>query len=264
RQKEIAIRLATGAGRMRLIRQLLTESVLLSAVGGAAGLALAASISGLIVSFTPPNNSAFSYLTLDNRLHLRRVGFQLVISMVTGVLFGLAPALVASRPDLVSALRDEATVFGRKVRHLNLRNLLVVGQVAVSVIVLVGAGLCVRSLRNLYAIDTGFDSAKVLVMSVDLSLSGYSRERGLQFYSELLERVSGVSGVEGVSLATQIALGDGFGVVMRGEGYAPKPGEDISCDYNQIAPNYFRVMKIPLLEGRDFGQSDTTNTPPVA
>ena len=113
RQKEIAIRLATGAGRMRLIRQLLTESLLLSTLGGAAGLALAASISGLMVSFTPPNNNAFSSLTLDNRLDMRVLGFTLAISVVTGILFGLAPALVASRPDLVSALRDEATVFGK-------------------------------------------------------------------------------------------------------------------------------------------------------
>ena len=100
-------------------------------------------------------------------------------------------------------------------------------------------------------------------MSVDVSLSGYSRERGLQFYSELLERVQRLPGVEAVSLATQIALGDGFGATMRAEGYAPKPGEDMSSDFNQIGPDYFRVMKIPLLEGREFGQSDTTNTPLV-
>jgi macrolide transport system ATP-binding/permease protein len=264
RQKEIAVRLATGAGRMRLIRQLLTESLLLSTLGGAAGLALAASISNVIVGFTPPNNNAFSSLTLDNQLDLRVLAFTLAISVLTGILFGLAPALVASRPDLVSALRDEATVFGKKLRHLNLRNLLVVGQVAVSVIVLVGAGLCVRSLRNLSAIDTGFDPTKVLVMSVDVGLSGYNRERGLQFYSELLERVQRLSGVEAVSLATQIALGDGFGATMRAEGYAPKSGEDMGSDFNQIGPDYFGVMKIPLLEGREFGPTDTTTTLPVA
>ena len=112
-------------------------------------------------------------------------------------------------------------------------------------IVLVGAGLCVRSLRNLYAIDTGFDPAKVLVMSVDVSLSGYSRERGLQFYSELLERVQRLPGVEAVSLATQIALGDGFGATMRADGYAPKPGEDMSSDFNQIGPDYFRRDEDP-------------------
>ena len=264
RQKEMAIRLATGASRMRLVRQLLTESVLLSALGAAAGLALAASISGGMTSFTPPNNNAFSSLTLDNRLDMRVLGFTFAISMVTGLLCGLAPALVVARPDLVPALRDAVAVSGQRRRHLNLRNLLVAGQVALSVMVLVGAGLCVRSLRNLNAIDTGFDPARVLVMSVDVGLSGYNRERGLQFYSELLERTERLPGVEAVSLATQIALGDGFGATMRGEGYTPEPGEDLSCDFNQIGPGYFDVMKIPVVEGREFGQSDTANMPAVA
>jgi predicted permease len=147
---------------------------------------------------------------------------------------------------------------------LTSRNILVIGQVALSVIVLVGAVLCIRSLRNLYAIDTGFDPDKVLVMSTDVSLSGYSRERGLRFYSELLERVRRLQGVEGASLAIQIALGDGFGAVMTAEGHLPKPGEDISADFNQIAPDYFRVMKIPLLEGREFGPSDAAGGPLMA
>jgi macrolide transport system ATP-binding/permease protein len=262
RQKEIAVRLAIGAGRGRLIRQLLTESMLLATLGGGAGLALASSISGLIVSFTPPNT--FANLTLDNRLDWRVLGFTLAISLLTGILFGLAPALSASRPDLVSALKDETTLLGNRMRRLSLRNLLVVAQVALSLIVLVGAGLCVRSLQNLQAIDAGFDPAKVLVMSVDVSLSGYSKERGLQFYSELLERVQRLRGVEAVSLATQIALGDGFGGTMRAEGYAPKAGEDLSSDFNQIGPDYFRTMKIPLLDGREFSPSDTATTPPVA
>jgi predicted permease len=122
----------------------------------------------------------------------------------------------------------------------------------------------VRSLRNLYAIDAGFDSTKVLVTSVDVSLSGYSPQRGQQFYSELLQRVGRVAAVEAVSLATQIALGDGFGAMMRAEGYAPQPGEDLSSDFNQIAPDYFQVMTIPLLEGREFGPSDTADAPLVA
>src|SRR5262245_3781257 len=141
RQKEIAVRLAVGAGRARLIRQLLTESALLSALGGLGGLALAASISGLVISYTPPNT--FSTMTIDNRLDLRVLGFTLAISMLTGIFFGLAPALIASRPDLVSALKDETTLLGKGGRRVSLRNLLVVGQVALSVIVLVGAGLCV-------------------------------------------------------------------------------------------------------------------------
>src|SRR5262249_7972283 len=141
---------------------------------------------------------------------------------------------------------------------------LVVGQVALSLMVLVGASLCVRSLRNLETIDTGFDPATVLVMSVDVGLSGYNRERGLQFYTQLLDRIRRLPGVEAASLATQIALGDGFGGMLRAEGYVPKPGEDMSSDFNQLGTDYFRTMKIPLLEGRDFVPSDTINAPPVA
>ncbi len=262
RRKEIAVRLAVGAGRARLIRQLLTESVLLAMLGGGAGLALAASISGLVVSFTPTNN--FSTLTLDNRLDWRVLGFTLAISLLTGILFGLAPALKASRLDLVSGLKDETTLLGKRGRRLSLRNLLVVGQVALSLIVLVGAGLCVRSLQKLQAIDAGFDPAKVLVMSADVSLSGYSKERGLQFYPELLERVRSLRGVEAASLGALLPLGGGFGSTMKAEGYTPKPGENLSSDFNIIGTDYFRTMKIPLLGGREFDPSDTTTAPQVA
>jgi len=261
RASEIAVRLAVGAGRGRLIRQLLTESLLLSTLGGVAGLALAASISGLVVSYTPPNT--FSTLTLDNRLDLRALGFTLAISLLTGILFGLAPALSASRPDLVSALKDEATLLGKRVRRLSLRNLLVVGQVALSLIVLAGAGLLIRSLQKLQAIDAGFDPAKVIVMSADVSLSGYNNERGLQFYSALLERVKILRGVEAVSLGAIVPLGGGVSSTLKAEGYAPKPGEDMSSDFNIIGPDYFRTIQIPLLHGREFGQSDTTTAPQV-
>jgi macrolide transport system ATP-binding/permease protein len=262
RASEIAVRLAVGAGRARLIRQLLTESLLLSTLGGVGGLALAASISGLVISYTPPNN--FSTLTLDNRLDLRALGFTLAISLVTGILFGLAPALSASRPDLVSAMKDESRLLGKRFSRLSLRSLLVVGQVALSVIVLVGAGLLIRSLQKLQAIDAGFDPAKVLVMSADVSLSGYDKERGLRFFPELLERVKLLRGVEAASMAAQVPLGVAISSLLKAEGYTPKPGEDLSSDFNIVGPDYFRTMKIPLLHGREFGPSDTTTAPQVA
>jgi predicted permease len=262
RQKEIAVRLAIGAGRARLIRQLLTESMLLSVLGGGVGLALAASISGLVVSYTPPNT--FATLTLDNRLDWRVLGFTLAVSLLTGILFGLAPALSASRPDLVSALKDESTSMGKSVRRLSLRNLLVVGQVALSVIVLIGAALCVRSLQKLQAIDAGFDPSKVLALSADVSLSGYSNERGLQFYSALLERIELLRGVEAVSLAAQLPLSGGFGSTLKAEGYVPKSVEDLSSDFNIVGPDYFRTLKIPLLAGREFGEADAKTELQVA
>jgi macrolide transport system ATP-binding/permease protein len=256
RQKEIAIRLSIGAGRGRLIRQLLTESVLLSLLGGGAGVALATSISGLVVSYTPPNT--FSTLTLDNQLDWRVLGFTLGVSLLTGFLFGLAPALSASRPNLVAALKNETTLLGNAARGLSLRNLLVVGQVALSLIVLIGAGLCVRSLQKLQAIDAGFDASKVLVMSADVSLSGYNNERGLQFYVTLLERIKTLRGVEAASLAAQLPLGTAISSTLKVEGYVPTPGEDLTSDFNIIGPDYFRTMKIPLLAGREFGPPDNT------
>jgi macrolide transport system ATP-binding/permease protein len=263
RHKEIAIRLAAGAGRMRLIRQLLTESLLLAGLGGAAGLMLAAVIGGLLVGFTPPNN--LSSLTLDNRLDLRVLGFTLGLSLLTGIVFGLAPALIASRPDLVPALKDVTTLFGKRVRRLSLRNLLVVGQVALSVIVLVGAGLCVRSLKNLQSIDAGFDPSRVLVMSVDVSLSGYSNERGLRFFSQLVERVSALRGVEAASLGARMPLGGpAMNLLAKIEGYVPQPGENMTFDFNIVGPDYFRTMKVPLLQGREFLPSDTAAAPKVA
>jgi macrolide transport system ATP-binding/permease protein len=261
RHKEIAVRLAVGAGRARLIRQLLTESMLLSTLGGIAGLALAASISGLVISYTPPNT--FSTLTLDNQLDLRVLGFTLAISLLTGILFGLVPALSASRLDIISALKDESMLLGKSVRRLSLRNLLVAGQVALSLIVLVGASLCVRSLQKLQAIDAGFDPARVLVMSADVSLSGYNNERGLRFYSELLERIKILRGVEAVSLGALVPLGGGVGSILKAEGYIPKSGEDLSSDFNIVGPDYFVMMRIRLLHGREFSQTDTTTAPQV-
>lgn len=263
RQKEIAVRLAIGAGRGRLIRQMLTESVLLSLLGAGAGLALAASVSGLVIRYTPPNS--FMSLTLENRLDARVLVFTLAISLLTGIVFGLAPALSASRPNLVPALKDKRGLLGRGGRRgLTLGHVLVVGQVALSLIVLVGAGLCVRSLQKLQSIDAGFDTARVLLLSADVSLSGYETERGLRFYTDLVERVKRLRGVEAASIAVQVPLAGNINSTLRGEGYAPQPGEDLSSDFNIVGPDYFRTMKIPLQQGREFGEADTTTTLPVA
>src|SRR4030095_16425183 len=197
------------------------------------GLALAAATSGIVISYTPPNN--FSTLTLDNSLDLRTLGFTFALSLLTGILFGLAPALSASRPDLIPALKDETTAPVKSWRRLSLRNLLFVAQVALSLVVIVGAGLCVRSLKKLQAIDAGFDPARVLVMSADVSLSGYNNERGLRFYSELLERVKLLRGVEAASLGARLPLSGGrLNFLANVEGYAPQLGEDMGFDYNII------------------------------
>ncbi len=252
RRKEIAIRLAVGAARGRLIRQLLTESVLLSLSGGALGLIVARWLTDLLISFQPPNT-----FSLDASLDKRVLGFSLALSLLTGIIFGLAPAFQASKPDLVSALKDETSPGGRR-RRLSLRNMLVVGQVALSLVVLISAGLCVRSLQKLVAIDAGFEPARVMVMSLDLALNGYKQPQGEQFYSEMTERVSALPGVESVSLGAIVPLGGGgMRRSVKIEGYTPPPDTPpLNFNMNIIAPNYFQTLGMPLVRGRDFGPQD--------
>jgi predicted permease len=260
RRKEIAIRLAVGAGRGRLVRQLLTESVMLSVAGGVAGLVIARWLTNLLLAFQPPNS-----ISLDDGLDLRVLGFSLLLSLLTGIVFGLAPALQTSRPDLVSALKDETPGVVRGAGRFSLRSLLVVAQVALSLMVLIGAGLCVRSLQKLIAIDAGFDPAKVMVMSLDLALNGYKEAQGQQFYSDAVERIAALPGVEAVSLAAVVPLG---GSSMRRsvqiEGYASQPGEPpLNFDMNIIGLNYFQTMGMPLVQGRDFNAQDREGAPKV-
>ena len=255
RQKEIAIRLALGSGRGRLIRQLLTESALLSVCGGAVGLMLAEAINQMLVFFTPPNNNVS--LSLDGNLDARVLAFTLILSVLTGLVSGLAPALGASRPNLITAMKDETLAVGN-IRRLSLRNLLVVAQVALSFVVLVGAGLCIRSLQKQQAIDAGFESSRVLLMSLDVSLNGYDEARGQQFYRQLMERVKSLPGVESASLALVVMLSDNkFNWTARIDGYEPQPGENMTFRYNIIGPEYFQTMGIPLSRGRDFNDQDT-------
>jgi predicted permease len=253
RQKEIAIRLAVGAGRGRLIRQLLTESLLLSSIGGALGIIIAVWLIDVLQGFRP--SPSFS---LDIQLDARVLGFSLAVSLVTGMLFGIAPALRASRPDLVTALKEDSGKTSRGLRRLSLRNTLVAVQVALSLLVLVLAGLCVRSLQNLQAIDAGFDPAKIMAAFVNVSLSGYEEERGKQFYSQLVERVSTLPGVESASMAAVVPLaGNSWRRSVKIPGHEPPPdGRPINFYMNLVDHNYFRTMGISLIEGREFTAQD--------
>jgi len=261
RQKEIAVRLAVGASRGRLVRQLMTESMLLSMLGGVAGLLLAFYTSKLLEVFTPPNIEVS--LSLAGNLDGRVLGYTLGVSLVTGLLFGLTPALSASRPDLVTALKNESAA-SRGFSWLGLKNLLVVVQVALSLIVLVGAGLCIRSLQKQQAIDAGFEPSKVLLATMNLSLTGYDQTRGQDFYQRLTERLESLPGVESASLAMVTMLsGQPFNWTARVAGYKPAPGEDMNFRYNVVTPKYFQTLGIPLLRGRDFTVQDTAAGAPV-
>jgi macrolide transport system ATP-binding/permease protein len=257
RRKEIAVRLAIGAGRWRIVRQLLTESAILAGLGGGAGLLVAYWFTGLLLRFQQQTN--YVPRALDGSLDERALGFTLGLSIMTGIVFGLAPALVASKPDFVVALKEETPGLGSVARRLSLRNLLVVAQVTLSLVVLIGAGLCVKSLRAIQAIDPGFEPAKVVTASFDLGQNGYNEARGRQFISQLSERVAALPGVEAVSFAYIVAFSDipWVGPLII-EGSRPQP-----ININAISPNYFRTLGASLARGREFTAQDTAGAPLV-
>ncbi|MGH9940567.1 MAG: ABC transporter permease [Blastocatellia bacterium] len=263
RRKEIAIRLALGAGRFRLVRQLLTENVLLALLGGVAGGLLAFWTSDLLTAFRPPTDVPIVFnLSLDQRVF----AFNFLLALLTGIVFGLAPALAASRPDVMTALKDETAGDARRSR---LRDALVVVQVAVSLVLLIGAGLLARSLRQAATMEVGFDPQNVFVMAFEPQLLGYDPPRARAFYQELTGRVSSLPGVRGVTLAHAVPLGDRGGATdFLIEGQPPPPGQaagqaTLSADYNVVAPGYFETVRIPLTQGREFVARDREGAPGV-
>jgi predicted permease len=251
RRKEIAVRLALGAGRFRLIRQLLTESLLLAALSGAMGLLLAQWGARLLLAYLPQEQTATFDLAPDARVF----GFTLAVSLLTSLLFGLAPALGATRLDLISSLKD--AVGGRHARsRLRPQKLFVVTQVALSLFLLVGAGLFVRSLRNLKNLDAGFDRENVMLFSLNTP-SGYTLPQRVNLYQQALERLEALPGARAASLASfSLLSGSGANSNIVVEGYANRPDEDMDCHRLSVGPNYFATMGIPLLQGRDFGPQE--------
>lgn len=264
RRREIAVRLALGAGRGRLIRQLLTESVLLALLGGVAGLLIALWTARLIVAFKPPLPIP---LNLDVPLDWRVLTFTMGIALLTGILCGLAPALQSTRPGVVAALKDEEGGLSRRHRKLGLRNLLVVAQVATSALLLVGAGLFLRSLGNAQSIDPGFSLRNGVAVQLALGLGGaYNEEQGRVFYDRLLQRVRALPGVRSASyvdhlpLALNIRTSD-----LQIEGRpVPQQGEELEVDTTGAMPGYFETMGIPLLRGRGFQTADGPKAARVA
>jgi predicted permease len=255
RRKEIAIRLSVGAGRSRLVRQLLTESVLLALLAGSAGLLVVWWGIHLLQSFTPPANlPIYTAIEIDANVLI----FALLISVATGLIFGLTPALQASNPALVTALKDETVHLGGAHGHARLRSLLVIGQVALSLILLIAAALFVEALNKAKNIDPGFDPEHMLAASFDLSLNAYSTKRARAFEKDLLKRVRGIPGIESASYIRRLPLGytGSNSRSMTIDGYVPKPNEEVVIDVTWVGPGYFHTMHTPLLSGRDFEESD--------
>jgi macrolide transport system ATP-binding/permease protein len=200
----------------------------------------------------------------DAGIDSRALGFTLALSLLTGIIFGLAPAIQASKSDFVATLKEDPLRRGGRTR-LSLRNLLIVTQVALSLVVLIGAGLLVKSLRALQTIDPGFESAKVVTASFDLSLNGYNEARGRQFHTQLVERVAALPGVEAVSFARIVSFSAGVWTRSASlEGYQPQPGERLSFDFNAIGPDYFQTLGAPIARGREFTSQDAAGAPRVA
>jgi predicted permease len=253
RQKEIAIRLSMGASRLRLVRQLLVEGVLLSLIGGLLGLALLPWTLQLLFRIMPHMDPPLRFQT---DINLSALTFVLVVSLFTAILFGLAPAMRATRPDLATTLKEQAgAVAGGG--HAGWRKMLAAAQVSLSLLLLIGAGLFVRSLQNLKDLDPGFDVTNLLSFSVDPTLGGYKPERAKQFYKELTQNLKALPGARSAALCVVAPLSyDDWESSVAVEGYTAKPGEDMAPHVNYVSPGFFEAFKIPLYGGRDFTEKD--------
>jgi predicted permease len=260
RQKEVAVRLAIGAGRGRLIGQLLEESLLLSLTGGVAGLGLAVLMDKALVGFVPVGVLPLAVSTTPDA---RVLAFTLLVSVATGIVFGLVPALQATRPELAGTLKDQAgSVAGGT--SVGLRKALVVAQVSLSLLLLIGAGLFIQSLRNLRDLNPGFRTGNVAAFAVNPTLNGYKPERSLEFYRQLQERLSTLGGVESTTLAVIPVLdGNEWDSSVSVEGYTAKQGEWINPHMQFASRGYFETLGVPLVLGRDFTIRDDKAAPKV-
>jgi len=260
RQKEIAVRLSLGASRGRLIMQLLTEGALLALIGGVAGLLLAYWAQGLLWSYRPPFLQADA---VDLHPDVRVLAFTILVSLVTGVLFGLAPAVQASRPDLVVELKEKTSAPVGGSHWYSPRNLLVAAQISLSLVALLGAGLFLRSLQHAQTISPGFDVGHLATLSIDLGAQGYTEERGKQFQDRVIERAESIPGVQAAAMSSTIPLFQGgFSrtVFLEGQDSTDRrAGRLVQIEVGSA--RLLETLGIPMLKGRALAQTDQPNTP---
>jgi predicted permease len=262
RQREIAVRLALGASRWRLVRQLLTESFLLALMGGAAGLLVGWWALKALVSSIPKSYGA---LGLDARPDQTILFFTLATSILTGALFGLAPALRATRASLQSTLKEQGSSISEGLSNIRLRKLLIVCQIAVTAILLVGAGLFARSLNSLKEVDLGLRADHLVQLSVSPQLSRYTPPDTARLADRIREGISALPGVRTVSAASiGVLQNDDTSANTTVEGYTAAPDEDTNVEENYVGPNFFSTMGIPLIAGRELKESDGADGPKVA
>ncbi len=259
RKKEIAVRLALGASRGRLIRQLLTESLLLGVLGGAAGLLVAYWLPPILLSVIPETGTEVNFTP-----NLTVLAYAFVVSLITGIVFGLAPALQATKLNLTSALNSQGTLSHRCSRS-RLRSGLVITQVAVSLVLLISAGLLLRSLQHAQSADPGFDPATVLALSLDTAAEGYDAPRAAALYRQLTERLTTMPGVKSVSLASAIPFAgkQTTGITIEDQ-RAKLAGREFEVSVNVVSSSYFQTMGIPLIRGRQFSEQEVGGSESVA
>ena len=262
RRREIGVRLALGASRRQLARQFFVESLLLAALGGTAGLLFAVWAGDLLAAAVPPE-FVLPVGAASAVLDVRALAFAAAAAFLAALLFGLAPASRAGRSDVLGALKEASAAPAR--RRPTLRDALVVGQIALTAVLLVGAGLMARTLARETRVDPGFTSSGRLEASIDLSRQGYDRERGVAFYSELLPRLRAIPGVRSAALARTVPVqSSGMRTSIDSDAYTPAEGEVPHADLNIVTPGFFRTLGSRLVAGRDFDERDTANGPAVA
>jgi putative ABC transport system permease protein len=262
RRKELALRIALGASRAQLVRQLLVESMLLALAGGALGILVAIWTGDLLLRALPLDRVS-QVFSADPDLRITLFAF--VVSLLTGLLFGIAPCLESTRPAVAPTLKNDAATVSARAASSRFRNALVVAQVALSLLLLIGAGLFGRSLFNLVGLDPGFDPGRLLAFDVDPSLNGYDVPRRLEILRRIRDKIEAEPAVRSVSLAEVALLTDSTASsTVRVEGYESKEGENMNPNFNGVAPDFFSTMGMHLVSGRDLADTDTARDPRVA
>ncbi|HWI16540.1 MAG TPA: ADOP family duplicated permease [Vicinamibacterales bacterium] len=261
RQREMAIRLSMGAGRWRIVQQLMVEGIVLAGLGSAGALIALRWTSGLLIGFAPPSELP---IHLAVAVDARVVWFTALVAVGTVLLFALAPAAQAAPADVATTLRDSGSAGRAFMRH-RLRRGLVAAQVALSISLLVGAGLCIRSLNEAARMTPGFQAEGVVVGWLDLFSAGYTPENGRDYYPRALDRVGTMPGVESVTLSRRIPLGFSGGSFsdVTVEGHTPADGDPQGVSFNSVGPDYAGTMRIPVIAGRDLSRDDTFGRPRV-
>ena len=262
RQREIAVRLALGSSRFRMVQQLVTESLLLAGAGGIAAIGVAVLLIKGMLTFLPANTSGYD---LSSSVDWRMIGFSFILAIITGLAFGLVPALQSANPNISTTLKDQSTSVSGGAAQVSFRKLLVAAQVSLSLLLLIGASLFIRSLSNLHSLNPGFQTSNLLQLQLAPASLNYTDGQSRALFHQLEQRLSSLPGVYSVGTAVVALLSeDDWENGITVAGYTPKPGENMFPYFNAVSPGYFPALGIHVLAGRNFRDTDTEHSAKVA